>query len=158
MKSSLLLTLLVAPLPLVSAHLVDDEDYRLPPPEVVELVDAASPPTLSISPDGRWAIGMAPDTLPSIADVSRPMLRLAGLRIDPTANARHRSSFNQGLFVRDLTSGEETHVLLPMGSRLVGARWSHTSRHFAYTTLTASGTSLWVGRVSARTFSPLWRR
>ncbi|HIG88116.1 MAG TPA: S9 family peptidase [Planctomycetes bacterium] len=149
MKSSLLLlTLLVAPLPLVSAHLVDDEDYRLPPPEVVELVDALSPPSLSISPDGRWALGVEPDTLPSIADVSRPMLRLAGLRIDPTANARHRSSFNRGLFVRDLTSGEETHVLLPMGSRLVGARWSHTSRHFAYTTLTASGTSLWVARVS----------
>jgi dipeptidyl aminopeptidase/acylaminoacyl peptidase len=150
MKSSLLLhALLVAPLPVPSSHAVDDEGYRLPPPEVVELVDAVSPPSLSISPDGRWALGIEPDTLPSIADVSRPMLRLAGLRIDPTANARHRSSFNRGLFVRDLTSGEETHVLLPMGSRLVGARWSHTSRHFAYTLLTASGTSLWVARVSA---------
>ena len=150
MKPSLLLhTLLVAPLPLVSTHMVDDEAYRLPPPEVVELVDAASPPSLSISPDGRWALGVEPDTLPSIADVSRPMLRLAGLRIDPTANARHRSSFNRGLFLRDLTSSQETRILLPMGSRLVGVRWSHTSRHFAYTLLTDSGTSLWVARVTA---------
>ena len=84
-----LLSLLVAPLVTASAPTGDDEGYRLPPPAVVELVDAASPPSLSISPDSRWALGVEPDTLPSIADVSRPMLRLAGLRIDPIANARH---------------------------------------------------------------------
>lgn len=142
-----LLSLLVAPLVTASAPTGDDEGYRLPPPAVVELVDAASPPSLSISPDSRWALGVEPDTLPSIADVSRPMLRLAGLRIDPIANARHRSSFNRGLFLRNLTDGEEVHISLPMGSRLVGATWSHTSRHFAYTLLSASGTSLWVARV-----------
>jgi dipeptidyl aminopeptidase/acylaminoacyl peptidase len=141
--------LLAAPLLVTPSHAMDDEGYRLPPPEVVELVDAPSAPSLSISPDGRWALGIEPDTLPSIAEVSRPMLRLAGLRIDPTANARHRSSFNRGLFLRDLASGEQTRVPLPKGSRLVGARWSHTSRHFAYTLRTDSGTSLWVARVGA---------
>ena len=146
MRSSLLLatTLLATPCPAM-----EDEGYRLPPPEVVELVDAPSAPSLNISPDGRWALGIEPDTLPSIADVSRPMLRLAGMRIDPAANARYRSSFNRGLFLRDLSSEDLTCIPLPTGTRLVGASWSHTSQHFAYTLLGDEGTSLWVARVGA---------
>ena len=124
------------------------DGYRLPPAEVVEVVDAPRSPSLTLSPDGRWFIGIEPDPMPSIADVSRPMLRLAGMRIDPTANGRHRTSFSRALFLRDLTGKTVTPVAIPDGARLVGARWSHTSRHFAYTLLTESGTSLWVAPVS----------
>jgi len=118
------------------------DGYRLPPAEVVEVVDAARSPSLNLSPDGRWFIGIEPDPLPSIADVSRPMLRLAGMRIDPVANGRHRTSFNRGLFVRNLSGKTVTTIAIPEGARLMGGRWSHTSRHFAYTLLTDSGTSL----------------
>jgi len=124
------------------------DGYRLPPAEVVEVVDAPRSPSLNLSPDGRWFIGIEPDPLPSIADVSRPMLRLAGMRIDPVANGRHRTSFNRGLFVRNLSGKTVTTIAIPEGARLMGARWSHTSRHFAYTLLTDSGTSLWVAPVA----------
>jgi hypothetical protein len=129
------------------------DGYRLPPSEVVEVVDAPRSPSLTLSPDGRWFIGIEPDPMPSIADVSRPMLRLAGMRIDPTANGRHRTSFSRALFLRDLTGKTVTPVAIPDGARLVGARWSHTSRHFAYTLLTESGTSLWVAPVSDPTLA-----
>ncbi|RUA09362.1 MAG: S9 family peptidase, partial [Bacillota bacterium] len=129
------------------------DGYRLPPSEVVEVVDAPRSPSLTLSPDGRWFIGIEPDPMPSIADVSRPMLRLAGMRIDPTANGRHRTSFSRALFLRDLTGKTVTRVAIPDGARLVGARWSHTSRHFAYTLLTESGTSLWVAPVSDPTLA-----
>ena len=124
------------------------DGYRLPPAEVVEVVDAPRSPALNLSPDGRWFIGIEPDPLPSIADVSRPMLRLAGMRIDPAANGRHRTSFSRGLFIRDLAGKTVKRIAIADGARLVAARWSHTSRHIAYTLLTEDGMSLWVAAVA----------
>ena len=143
-----LVLVFVAPLLVIAG-----DGYRLPPAEVVEVVDAPRSPSLMISPDGRWFIGIEPDPLPSIADVSRPMLRLAGMRIDPTANGRHRTSFSRGLFLRDISGKTVTPVTIPEGARLMGARWSHTSRHFAYTLLTETGTSLWVAPVADPTMA-----
>ncbi len=149
--SRLLLTLALSGIPVTSALGTQGAGYRLPPPEVVEIVDAPRSPALDLSPDGRWFLVVEPDTLPTIADVSRPMLRLAGMRIDPTTNSRHRSSFNRGLLLRDLSGQVETRVELPSGSRLVGASWSHTSQHFAFTLVSDGGTSLWVASVAEPT-------
>ncbi len=44
--ASLLLAVLTAP----------QEGYRLPPPEVVELVDAPATPGVLVSPDARWML------------------------------------------------------------------------------------------------------
>ena len=64
------------------------EGYRLPPPDVADLLTAPPAPRVSLSPDGAHMLLVQSEAMPSIADVSRPMLRLAGSRIDPAAHAR----------------------------------------------------------------------
>ena len=124
--------------------------YRLPPPEVVALVDAPPAPDVRFSPDGRWMLLAERDALPSIADLSRPMLRLAGMRIDPTANAPHRTSFHRGLVLRSTERPEpenDVRVPLPAGARLVSTTWSHGSELFAMVVLTDGGSELWAASV-----------
>ena len=60
--------------------------YRIPAPDVVAVVDAEPEPRVQFSPDGRWMLLVERDALPSIADLSRRMLRLAGTRVDPAAD------------------------------------------------------------------------
>jgi hypothetical protein len=70
--------------------------YRLPPQEVVDIVTADPAPFVGFSPDNQWMVWTHRDALPSIQDVSRRMLRLAGMRIDPVTNGRFRTSYNRG--------------------------------------------------------------
>ena len=101
-------------LSLCSPPLAAQESYRLPPPEVVSIVDAPPAPYVDLSPDGRWMLLLERDALPSIADVSRRMLRLAGLRIDPAANGRYRTSFLRGLAVRAIEDQRRSVLGQPM--------------------------------------------
>ena len=71
--------------------------YRLPPQVVVDLIDAAPEPAVRISPDGGWMLLIERDAMPGIANVSRPMLRLAGWRLDPVANSLFLTRFGRGL-------------------------------------------------------------
>jgi dipeptidyl aminopeptidase/acylaminoacyl peptidase len=117
--------------------------YRLPPTEVVDIVDAAPTPRVSLSPDARWMLLVERPAMPSIEDVARPWVGLAGLRVDPVTNARHRTSFEMGIVLRDLTGSSEQRVELPDGARIGSLRWSHTSRHFAFTLVQGGGSELW---------------
>ena len=119
------------------------EGYRLPPPEVVDLVTAEPAPRVSFSPDGKWMVWTHRDALPSIEDLSRRMLRLAGVRIDPVTNGRFRSSYDRGFEIRSVQTGDLlTRVTLKEGEGLAGTVWSHRSNALAFRVVTAAGTHL----------------
>ncbi len=142
-----LFALLAALVP-APAFASQEAGYLRPPQEVVDLVTAPPSPSVDFSPDGRWMFLIENAALPSIADVSRRMLRLAGLRIDPAANAPFRTSWAQGLVLRGVDGGETVRIDLPAGARLGSVDWSHDSTHFTYTVVTATGTELWAGRAN----------
>jgi len=129
------------------------DGYRLPPPEVVDLLEAPPSPRVDFSPDGRWMLVLELEAMPSIADVSRPMLPLAGIRIDPGDNGPYRTGLMLGLLLRatgEEDSGESVRVPLPGGHKLVGASWSHDARHFLFITVGRvgdTGTRLYAASV-----------
>ncbi|MHC4767082.1 MAG: alpha/beta hydrolase family protein [Planctomycetota bacterium] len=128
---------------LMLGHPVLAEDYRLPPREVVEIVDAPPPPSVRPSPDQLWLLLVEGTALPPIEDVSRRMLRLAGSRIDPAANASFRTSFDRGLRLRRTGARADRRLVIPEGGRLATTSWSHDSRHLVWTVVTDRGTELW---------------
>jgi len=140
------LTFVLVLLTLASAHA--KEEYRLPPKAVVDLVDAPSPPSLAFSPDGDWILELGQAPLPTIADLSRPMLRLAGTRIDPAADGPYRGSYYESALLRHLTGKTQVELALPRGARLASSSWSHDSSWFVLTVVTAAGTELLAGNVN----------
>ncbi|MFN0007728.1 MAG: prolyl oligopeptidase family serine peptidase [Planctomycetota bacterium] len=135
-------------LPATSPAAQQDSGYRLPPPEVVALLDAPETPSVRISPDGRFMLFVERPAMPSIADVSRPWIGLAGERIDPKTNAPWQASYDTSVSLRELKGKEARRVALPEGARIAGVSWSHTSRRFAITIATDGGLELWIGDVS----------
>jgi len=126
-----------------------DPGYRLPPPEVVRLIDAPETPRVQISPDGRWMLLVERPALPSIADVSRPWLGLAGDRIDPKTNAPWQANYDTSVSLRELTGKDARRIALPEGARIADVAWSHTSRKFAVTLATDAGLDLWIADVES---------
>jgi dipeptidyl aminopeptidase/acylaminoacyl peptidase len=126
------------------------EGYRLPPPEVVDIVTAQPAPWVEFSPDQQWMVWTHSDALPSIADVSRRMLRLAGMRIDPVTNGRFRTSYDRGFEIRSVKTGELlTEVTMNDGEGLAGVTWSHRSNVVAFTVVSPAGTHLHTLRLDS---------
>ncbi len=134
--------------------LAQQSGYRLPPQTVVDIIDAAPEPSISFSPDCQWMMLIDRDAMPDIEDVSRRMLQLAGLRIDPVANGEFETSFNTGLTLRrrDADPADQTRqtkIELPGHAKISRVSWSHNSRNFAFSVVTEEGQQLWAASVDA---------
>lgn len=147
----ILITLLVAGSFLL-AGAQDNNGYMLPPEAIVSLVDAPQTPSVTLSPDNQLMLMLYRPGLPSIADLSQPELRLAGIRFDPSTNGPSRS---QGV-IRITAMKTDGTVLgelrgLPSDLRLGGVSWSHDSKRFAFTNTTGSSIELWVADIATMT-------
>src|SRR6476659_2129847 len=81
----------------VSLDAFGQEGYQKPPQAVVDILDAPAPPMLSISPTGDNLILVQTTRYPAIEELAAPMMRLAGLRINPKANGPARPARVTGL-------------------------------------------------------------
>src|SRR4029077_16595748 len=121
------------------------EPYRKPPQAVLDVLNSPLTPTLAISPTRHFAMQGQPVRYPPIAKLAQPMLRIAGMRINPKTNGLHNTLFNSSLSLRKIPEGTEVKVDLPPNSKLVMGRWSPDGKNFAFTNTTATGVDLWIG-------------
>jgi dipeptidyl aminopeptidase/acylaminoacyl peptidase len=126
--------------------------YRLPPKEVVDIVDAKPEPGVGFSPDGKWMVLTHREAMPDIEALGRRMLQLAGTRLDPVANSRFQTDFLRGVSLQK-TGDKNSVSIVPSdrNNRISGMAWSHDSRHFAWTQVKDNGTELWVASVERPT-------
>lgn len=118
--------------------------YQKPPQEILEVLHAPLPPAVSVSPKLDRLALLDRVSYPSIAELARPMKRLAGLRIDPSNNARHSPTTYTGIHLRPVTGGSDTAVPLPPGSHISEVVWSQTGDHFAFARYLPTHVELWV--------------
>lgn len=136
----LLAVLIGAALPLASQA----EEYKLPPPEVVGILDTPPPPAAVLSPDRSAVLLVDYRPYPSIELLARPFLRLGGLRIDPARSGSQRTTEYTGITILRIADGERTRVALPEGAKIGVPAWSFDSRRFAFTRDTETGIEVWV--------------
>jgi dipeptidyl aminopeptidase/acylaminoacyl peptidase len=82
---------------------------------------------------------------PPIADLAQPMLRLAGIRINPATNGRHHPPRLIGLHIVNVADGKQQDIKLPQNAYLSFPDWSPDGQHFAFTHTGANGIELWLG-------------
>ena len=84
-------------------------------------------------------------TYPSIKEVARPMLRLAGLRINPRTNGPHRTTRYTRYVLKRLSDGSERTIATPRNAHLSPPLWSPDGKRFAFLNTTQRGLELWTG-------------
>jgi len=85
-RKILFTALFAGSLVLISAQ--DNNGYQLPPDAIVSVVDAPLTPSVLLSPDNKTMLLLYRQGLPSIAELSQPEMRLAGIRFDPSTNGQ----------------------------------------------------------------------
>ncbi|MEM7478488.1 MAG: hypothetical protein AAF483_26190, partial [Planctomycetota bacterium] len=132
-----------------SSRVSAQSTYDEPPQAVVDIIDAKPVPSVSFSPDRQWMLMVGRSAMPSIGDLSRRMLRLAGMRIDPVANSRFSTRFYSRLSLRAVGGEATLEVPMSEGMKIGGVSWSHHSDYFAFTTVSDKGQQLWVASTNA---------
>ena len=128
----------------------DNLTYQLPPEEILELVDAPQTPSVSINANGDWMILLERPGYPSIAELSQPELKLAGIRINPRTNGASRSYSYNGLTFKSILNNEEYPVRgLPDDPRIENVSWSPDGQRIAFTNTVEDGIELWTADLNS---------
>ena len=131
--------------------------YQLPPKAIVDIVDARPTPGVKLSPpaagEKRLLLIEHFAGLPTIAELARPELRLAGLRFNPKTDGPSRGRFDTSLELQALPSSKPVSIAgLPANPELHFAEWSPDGRKISFVNISNepenSGLSVWIVDVS----------
>jgi dipeptidyl aminopeptidase/acylaminoacyl peptidase len=135
---------LLAPATMAFAQQDGAPAYRVPPREIVEILDAEPLPGVALSPTRDVMVLLSRRSMPSIAELAKPMLALAGSRVDPATNGPHTPPAGTEITLREVSTGLERHVQVPAGARIGLMGFSPDGRRFAFTHTTAARVELYL--------------
>lgn len=144
MKKTIIL-LAVSILIFKALHAQVDLNYQQPPKEILELADAPMAPAVLIDKQAKNIVLLHRNRYSSIAELSEPELRLAGLRINPVTNIGSRTIYYNNITLLKVGEREQKKVTgLPNDPRLANITWSPDESKLAFTNTVNSGVELWI--------------
>lgn len=118
--------------------------YQKPPQAILDVLNAPAIPSTSISPAKDKILLIEPMIYPSVAELSQPMLRIAGLRINPVTNGSHRQNYATKIALKNIADGKDTAIDLPAGAKIISPQWSADGKYIAAGNVSANGVELWI--------------
>src|SRR5437667_4608894 len=130
--------------------------YAVPPQHIVEVFDAEPLPQTLISPNRQALALLKARPYPAIAEISQPMLRLAGSRINPNTNGPHRATGLPGtgiyaITLKKIADGSEVTVTVPPQARISNVKFSPDGSRLAFLNTKDSAVELWVADTATGT-------
>ena len=130
--------------------------WLTPAPQIVDILDAPRTPDVLVGPNRDVVALIERRSMPGIAELARPMHRLAGYRIDPRNSAPWRSPGIAAITLQPLDpEGEPARIVAPRGTTLAWVRFAPDGRHLSYAVLRDTGVEQWVVDVGTGVPRPL---
>jgi dipeptidyl aminopeptidase/acylaminoacyl peptidase len=142
MKKLLFLLLIISSF---SIYAQTDAGYKLPPKDIADMLLTKLTPAVSIDDKGEWMLFSESSSYPSVEELARPELRIAGLRINPNNYAPSRGNYINNLYLKNISSGKEFKIAgLPTPLFGGNVSWSPDDKKIAFTNTTAGQVDLYV--------------
>jgi dipeptidyl aminopeptidase/acylaminoacyl peptidase len=144
MKKTLLCALLLTAGTWAKAQ--DAVSYQTPPKAITDLLLAKPTPTVSIDSKGEWMLISLRNALPSVEELARPEMRIAGMRINPNNFAPSRQVISySGLSLKNIKT-DKTYVItgLPVPLNAGGMSFNPDETKVAFTQTNAKSVDLYV--------------
>src|SRR5438093_806125 len=116
--------------------------YQLPPKEVVDAFDAQPLPAATLSPTKQVLALTYRRAYPTIAELSQPILRLAGARVNPNTNGPQRTANIYAITLKKISDGSEIKVTVPPQPNLSNIHFSPDGNHLSFLNTKPTGVEL----------------
>ncbi len=143
---------LVGPSPVIAQ---ETTAYLTPPQEIVDILDAVPIPQVVVSPRGDTVALLSRPAMPSIAELAKPMLRLAGYRLNPRTNGPQRPAGITRITLQRIRDGEEFAFDAPRESSLGRVEFSPDGSRLIFTLTRYNGIEVWLMEVATGDVRPL---
>jgi len=142
---------LIAGASFTALYAQDDNSYRTPAKEVMELLLAKPTPSVSIDGKAEWMLLSERNSYPTVEELGQPEIRVAGLRINPNNFAPSRQNFINNFSLQNIKTGVSTQVTgLPANLLAGNVSWSPSETKIAFTHTTGSRVDLYVIDVASK--------
>jgi dipeptidyl aminopeptidase/acylaminoacyl peptidase len=122
-----------------------DDGYKTPPKDIADLLLAKPTPAVSADDKGEWMLFAETSLYPSVEELARPELRIAGLRINPLNYAPSRQNFVTNISLKKIDDGKEYKIVgLPNPLFASNITWSPDDKKIAFTQTTNSRVDLYL--------------
>jgi dipeptidyl aminopeptidase/acylaminoacyl peptidase len=129
--------------------------YQKPSKEIVDVLLAPAPPMAFVNPQGDEILLAEPVRYPPISELARPMLRIAGVRMDPANFGEHDPPRLIHLSIVNVSTGKAHPIVFPAGEGFGRPEWSADGKHFFVTVTADKSVELWVGDAATATIDRL---
>lgn len=127
----------------------DAQGYQTPPKALADLVTAPLTPTVRMASRSDMMLILEQAAAPSIAELSQPELKLAGLRMNPANNGPSRVQYITGLKLKKLTDKDSKTISgLPANPLISFVQWSPDDSKVAFANSTDNRMDLYVADVA----------
>lgn len=125
--------------------------YQTPPKAMADLVTARPTPGVSIDAKASWMLISDRNSYPSVEELARPELRIAGLRLNPNNFSPSRQNFINNFTLQQVNSGQTFTVTgLPANMLATDVHWSPDEKKIAFTNNTSKQVDLYVIDIATR--------
>jgi dipeptidyl aminopeptidase/acylaminoacyl peptidase len=108
-------------------------------------------PNVSIDDKGEWMLFTESNSYPSVEELARPELKIAGLRINPANFAPSRQNFINNIYLKNINSGKEFKIAgLPATLYAGNISWSPGEKKIAFTQTLNDHVDLYVIDITAQ--------
>jgi dipeptidyl aminopeptidase/acylaminoacyl peptidase len=141
--------LAIAPALVAQSPAPDQTKYLLPPQNIIDAFDAPPLPEELLSPTRQVMAMTYHKGQPDIADLAQPVLRLAGVRVNPKTFGPQRTPLIYAIALKRIADGAEVKVAVPAHANLSNVKFSPDGSHLSFLDTTDDGIDLWIADVAS---------
>lgn len=135
----------------IQAKAQDAINYQTPPQAIADLLLARPTPAVSIDGKAEWMLLSDRNSYPSVEELARPELRIAGLRLNPNNFSPSRQNFINNFTLQQISTGKAFTVTgLPANMLATDVSWSPDEKKIAFTNNTAGQVNLYIIDIATR--------
>ena len=127
-----------------------DNTWKSPEQDILDIVHAPQLPRISISPKKKHMILSDPIYYPTLSELGSPMLKLAGVRVNPKNNYYHGRHGGVNPRIMTVEGSTTTPIVIPNGAEVLSTYWSNNGETFAMSVAVEDGVELWMGDISGK--------
>lgn len=150
MKKILILLILMV-LTSILTKAQESAGFRKPSSPILQLADYSRPPRISMDLQRQYILLQYSATYKTLADLSQPELKLAGMRINPDLFCPSQLTYINALKLRTVQDTQLYQIQgMPASPKLAYITWSPDYKKIAFTHTDSAGMQLWIADIEKR--------